>query len=347
MRKAFCFLLFVALAGCSGAGIGSQAGGAGTQSANSALPATLERAPQSIAASRLWNIGTGASTMSYAIQDLDFLPAAITINAGDSIAYHVGSGGGGDAHTVAFVPKGMPVPSPGDPNDISPSGGTSTSATVDGTKFTNSGILFGGQTYTLRFTAPGTYTVYCLFHEPAMKMTVVVQRPGSTYPHTAQFYLDQGSVDEWQDFGAAENSVASFPFKNGGTTFAAGIDPGLTAFPPHDSTVLRFLNTNKLADVSTAGSITIKVGTKLTWVNETSNEPHTVTIVRAGGTDLPNAPPDPAFGGNVFDGSKTINSGTLLGEQHFSATFTKAGTFLYGCLYHDNSRMTGHVTVTP
>jgi len=117
---------------------------------------------------------------------------------------------------------------------------------------------------------------------------------------------------------------------------------------------LRFL-TSASTDSSVLareGSITIKAGTTLTWVNLTSNEPHTVTVVPAGQTDLPELPPDPAInvaasGTTTFDGTKLVNSGTFVVGQKFSLKFTKAGSYFYGCLYHDNSRMTGTITVTP
>jgi plastocyanin len=316
--------------------------------ASAARSSGTDAVMQSLTLSTNWNVGTGASNNYYAYQDLDFFPKNITIDAGDTITYHVGSGVGGDAHTVAFVPPGMKVPSPGDPADLSPAGGT----TVDGTTFLNSGILVGGQTFTLHFPKAGTYRILCLFHEPAMVSTVVVQNAGAAYPHTAQYYLNTGALDEWQDFYEAAQSVALFPFANGGKTFAAGIDPGLVHFPPSDSTVLRYINTDDRTKIPAEGSITIKVGTVLTWVNETSNEPHTITFALAGQSSVPNIPPDPSVnvassGITSYDGSHIVNSGTILGGQKFQLKFTKPGKYFYGCLYHDNSRMTGWVTVTP
>jgi plastocyanin len=350
MRKALCLLWVIALSACAGGGPSTSTIPATQSAPDSAV--RLQATTFSSVGPTTWIIGTGASTDSYAVQDVDFLPTAITINAGDSIAYKVGSLAGGDAHTVAFVPSGMPVPSPGDPHDLAPTNSTSTSSTVDGTKFVNSGILFGGQTYTIHFTKAGTFRILCLFHEPAMVMTVTVNRAGTPYPHTQSEYTHNGSVDEWADFSEARQSLASFPFVNGGNTFAAGIDPGLVHFPPADSTILRFLNSNSWDAVATAGSKSIRVGTVLTWVNETSNEPHTVTFNVAGQTEPPNIPPDPAInvassGITTFDGSHIVNSGTLLGGQKFQLKFTKAGKFFYACLYHDNSRMEGTITVTP
>jgi plastocyanin len=347
MRKLLALLSVFALSACAAGGMQTQ-----TQlPPQSPSSDQIAQTTQSVAnlAGTNWTIGTGASYDSYAVQDLDFLPNAITIDAGDTITYHVGSGAGGDAHTVAFVPPGQTVPPPGDPANLSPAGGN----IVDGTHFLNSGILVGGQTFTLHFPVAGTFKILCLFHEPAMVMTVTVQKAGTPYPHDATFYLHAGAVDEQADFFEGRQSVASFPFVNGGNTFAAGIDPGQVHFPPPDSTVLRFLNSSDFSLVATSGSKTIKVGTVLKWVNLTSNEPHTITLVPAGQHSLPNMPPDPAVNvaapGHIttFDGTKLVNSGTVLGGHSFLVKFIKAGTFFYGCLYHDNSRMTGTITVTP
>jgi plastocyanin len=343
MRAGLCVLCVIALSACAGGAMQSQPG-------VPPVTASTQRSTESVQTftPTNWNVQTGASNYNFAVQDLDFYPKSITINAGDSITYRIASGAGGDAHTVSFVPPGMPIPNPGDPHDLNPAGGT----TIDGTKFVNSGILFGGQTFTLHFTKAGTYNILCLFHEPAMESTVVVHNAGTAYPHNAQYYLQIGAQDEWEDFFDGRRSIAQFPFKTDGTTFAAGIDPGLVHFPPPDSTVLRFLNSPNFSALSNAGNITIKVGTVLTWVNETSNEPHTVTFAIAG-HDVPSLPPDPAInvvpapGITTYDGTKVVNSGTFLGGQKFQLKFTKAGKFSYACLYHDNSLMDGVVTVTP
>jgi len=347
MRRLLSLVCATALSACSGAATASHTDmlpmSASTQETTQSVQ-TLAGLPATI-----WNIQTGASTVSYAVQDLDFLPRAITVDAGDSIKYRLASGNGGDAHTISFVPPGQKIPLPSDPQNLVPAGGT----TIDGTKFVNSGILVGGQTFTLHFPKAGTYRILCLFHEPAMVSTVVVQKPGTPYPHDAAFYHRVGEQDEWKDFREAFGSVASFPFTNGGTTLAAGIAPGLVRFPPIDSTVLRFLTTSDTSNLAAEGSLTVKVGTVLTWVNETSNEPHTITFALAGQTSLPNIPPDPAVnvvpppGVTTFDGTHIVNSGTIIGGQPFRLKFTKAGSFFYGCLYHDNSRMTGTITVTP
>lgn len=344
MRKVLLLLLALALSAC-----------ASNAQHNGVLPTTTgeRRGDAATAVAGLssvnWMVGTGASTYSYSLQDLDYYPNDITIDAGDTITYSVASGAGGDAHTVSFVPSGQTIPSPEDPNDVVPVGGN----VIDGTKFVNSGILFGGQTFTLHFPKAGVYRILCLFHEPAMESTVTVQRAGAPYPHTQAFYNSAGAADRWSDLMAAQRSIALFPFANGGTTIAAGIAPGLTGnTPPTQSTVLRFINSNNTASfvIAREGSFTIKAGTVLRFVNETNNEPHTVTLAPLSVlATLPPIPMNAVFppAVNTYDGSKVINSGALLKGQSFLIKFTKPGSYFYGCVFHFNSRMTGTITVTP
>ncbi|MBV8637877.1 MAG: hypothetical protein JO322_07300 [Candidatus Eremiobacteraeota bacterium] len=344
MRKLFALFCMASLSACAGSGAQQQiVPTSGSQEATQSVQRLAGLAAVN------WNVQVGASHDSYAEQDLDYYPNSITVDAGDTIAYNVASGVGGDAHTVTFVPPGQKIPSPGDPSDVIPAGGT----TVDGTKYVNSGILVGGQTFTLHFTKAGVYRILCLFHEPAMESRVVVQKAGTPYPHTAAYYLHAGEVDEWQDLDAAASSVALFPFESGGTTLAAGISPGLSHAPPTQSTVLRFLTTRALGELPAEGGLTVKAGTVLTWVNESSNEPHTITFALAGQHTVPNIAPDPAVnvvpppGITTYDGTRIVNSGTILGGGKFMLKFTKPGSYFYGCLYHSNSRMVGTITVTP
>lgn len=93
--------------------------------------------------------------------------------------------------------------------------------------------------------------------------------------------------------------------------------------------------------------IWVDEGDTINFVNSTM-EPHTVTFLSGNP-----APPlsSPAFGGNTYNGTGLVNSGTLIGvpfpgaTQSFSLTFTRAGTYTYVCLYHPD--MTGTVHVQP
>ncbi len=340
MRRILPLVFAFALSACAGSGVGPHA-----------VPGLPDSAFQMMdrgAGAMNWPVDTGAVGDQYALQALDYYPNTITIDAGDTITYQIEGGVGGDAHTVTFVPPKMKIPSPLNPKDEVPSGGT----TVNGKKYVNSGILVGGQTFTLTFAKPGTYRILCLFHEPAMESAVVVQKADTHYPHSVKYYQKLGHSEAKDDIEEARDSVALFPFKPGGTTLAAGIDPGLVQYPPSDATVLRYVDTRKASKVAASGNLTIKVGTVVTWVNETSNEPHTVTLNVAGKKKLPNIPPDPPVnfkrhGVTKYDGSQIVNSGTFLGGTPVRIMFTKAGKFFYGCIYHVNSGMDGTITVTP
>ena len=114
-----------------------------------------------------WSVdaGTGDDT---GVAALKFYPAALTVDAGDTVTWKVA----GNAHTISFLPAGMTPPSPEDPAAQAPAGGT----TFDGTTFTSSGIKFpapGQDTYSLTFPTAGTYAFHCLIH-PGMEGTLTV-----------------------------------------------------------------------------------------------------------------------------------------------------------------------------
>ncbi len=69
-----------------------------------------------------------------------------------------------EPHTVTFPVAGQPLPNV--PPFIPPAGGP----TYDGTKFTNSGVIPPGKSYSLKFTKKGTFAYYCLFHFPSGMM---------------------------------------------------------------------------------------------------------------------------------------------------------------------------------
>ncbi len=286
-------------------------------------------------APRTWTIQAGASTLDQAFQDLDFYTGSITINAGDSVKWRVAAT---EPHTVSFLLPGQPFPPDGSAEQGAPAGGH----VVDGTKFVSSGILENGQTYTATFPKPGVYHYYCLLHHPEMKGVITVQAAGTAYPHSQAFYTNAGSADQWDDLNAAYGALAQFPFEPFGTTIAAGISPGLAHPPSSETTVLRFLQDSRQFNNLT---ITIPVNTTLTWVNQTNNEPHTVTLPAAG-QPLPNVPPFiPPAGGSTYDGSTFTNSGVLPPGASYSLKFTKKGAYKYYCLFHFPSGMIGYIKV--
>jgi plastocyanin len=311
-------------AGCSGAGNISPSQSLSAESGTLSLPGARQNAgPQN------WQIIAGANTSNESFEALDFFNDTITIDEGDSITWSVG----GAAHTVTFFghlkkPR-FPV--------VAPFGGS----TYDGTVYTSSGIVFPGVTYTLTFPKAGTYPFACLFHGPEMTGVVTVNPKGTPYPHPQAYYTHLGLISQRQDLAAAFGALAEFPYADGGTTLAAGISPGLSQIGPTDSTVYRFLDRHRIG-----GTVSIPLGTTLTWFNQSNNEPHTITFPILG-QPLPGwlVPGAPRFGGKTYDGTHITHSGILFPGQDYSLTFTAKGTYTYYCLFHDFDGMIGTVIV--
>ncbi len=283
-----------------------------------------------------WNVQVGASTLDQGFQDLDFYANTITIDAGDKVTWRIAAE---EPHTVSFLAPGQTAPPPTSPQALKPAG----SNTFDGTTFTSSGTLTDGQTYTLTFLKPGIYKYHCLIHQPEMSETIVVQKAGTPYPHSQAFFTHAGEEDEWVDLNAATASIRQFPYKVGGTTLAAGMAPGLATGKPAQSTVLRFVDVNDASAVDKTREITVPVGTTVTWVDQSNNEPHTVTF--PAGHPLPSNPFAPPSGGHTFDGTTLTNSGVFFPGQKYSLTFVKQGFYEYFCLFHHNEGMYGWVNV--
>jgi plastocyanin len=284
-----------------------------------------------------WRINAGASSSAQAFQGLQFYPQTITVNAGDVVTWTFASA---EFHTVTFLGRGQATPPPPtDPNAAKPAGGT----TYDGSTYTSSGFLSSGAPYSLTFTKPGTYTYYCILHQPEMLGTIVVNATGTAYPTTFAAYSSQATAQASNDLQAAAASVAQFPYTPGGMHLAAGISPGLAAAAPARSTVLRFLVDTNVAD----STLAVPVGSTVTWTNQANNAPHTVTFPIAGQPlpTLPNDPFTPPIGGSTYDGTQLTNSGVLLPGQNYSLTFTKPGTFVYYCLFDDAEGMIGTIIV--
>jgi plastocyanin len=144
------------------------------------------------------------------------------------------------------------------------------------------------------------------------------------------------------DIASATSSVASVPYSAGSNAIAAGVSPATSGGA--SSTVMRFLGGPTETDNLTT---TIPVGTTLTFKNLSNNVPHSVTIPAAGGS-LPSGPPfQPATGGNTYDGTQLVGSGPIGPGASFAVTFTTAGTYTYGCLFHAGEGMNGQIVVTP
>lgn len=301
---------------------------AGCDSSNTTLAPSKQSGPMH------WTAQAGGSAQNEALQALQFYPATITIDAGDSVTWGYPAG---EPHTVTFLgPKSAPPP-PTDPSVPAPAGGS----VYDGTAYTSSGFLLGGKTYTLTFPKPGTYTYYCLIHGE-MVGTVVVQPAGTAYPATVGAVAEQIQTTLTGDLKTAGDAVAQFPYAAGGPHLVAGIAPGLGNPPLTNASAVRFLDGDNLSDTT----VTIAAGTTVTWTNRDTNNPHTVTFPAAGQQLPPMSPFAPPSGGTTYDGTTMVNSGPLFPGQSFSLTLTKPGTYAYNCLFHDDTEhMTGTIVV--
>jgi plastocyanin len=339
LRAVLPVLTAFALAATAGCGGGGSGGSALPQSANSNANTNANTnanpGAQAAGGPRNWTVDAGASRRDGALQALVFASDTIVIDEGDSVTWTSAS-----IHTVSFLEGSSftPFNAP-----IAPAG----SNVEDGTAFTSSGVIVAGQTYTLTFPKAGTYVYNCLLHPPEMAGTVVVQPAGTPYPHPQGFYTGQGNKLANGALSGAQDALQLFPFERDGTTVAAGISPGLSSLPPSQSTVWRFLDDKNLDN-----TVTIPLGTTITWVNESNNEPHTVTFPIAGQPlpPLPGDPFTPPIGGSTYDGTSLTNSGPLgtavgLPGNTYSLTFTARGTFKYFCLFHDDFGMEGTVIV--
>jgi plastocyanin len=287
-----------------------------------------------VAQTQTWKVTAGASSQNEALEALLYYPAAITIDAGDSIVWTAPAA---EPHTISFPIAGQKPIAPTDPTATLPEGGT----TYDGTAYVSSGFIAGGATYTLKFPKPGTYTYYSLPQEPLAVGTVVVHAAGLARPKTQAAYDAEAQASIAADEASALASVATVPAL--ADTIAAGVSPATPGGA--SSSVMRFLAGPTLVDDQ---SVTVPVGTTLTFKNLSNNVPHTVTFPALGASPPEGPPFQAGSGGSTYDGSALVNSGPIGPGGTFHLTFTKAGTFPYYCLFHDDEEgMMGTVTVTP
>lgn len=283
---------------------------------------------------RAFTMVAGGSMNMEAMQAIRFYPDALTVDVGDTVTWSFPSG---EPHTVSLLGPNAALPPPTDPTAPAPAGST----TYDGTAYTSSGFKLLGASYSLTFTKVGTYMFQCLLHA-GMSGTITVQPAGTLYPLSNGTAAEGAAAAQAADLALGTVAVAQFPFVAGGPHLAAGITPGLTAGPPSPMSVVRFLDGPTLASTS----VTIAAGQTVTWTNESNNFPHTVTLAPVG-APFPAMPPfSPPSGGNVYTGLTLVNSGVLQPGASFALQFTTPGTYIYHCLYHDDTEnMIGTVVV--
>jgi plastocyanin len=310
----------------------------------------------------------------------DFFPGRVTIVAGDRITFSSAT-----FHTVSYVAKFPSLFMPtgqkyngfddaaGDPfwfngrpklaynlKAFGPFG----PKTISGKTPTSSGALSPTgppgpntkpATFTYSFPKAGTYKLICTIH-PGMKATVVVKPAGTTAPLTPTQVSAEALAAENAAWTKAK--VAAAAAKPPPNTVYAGVGD--------KATILAYF----------PKTLTIKVGTTVSFVNKSAPEPHNVVFgpkkyieQLQKKTDLfPTGPTGPnqvapalLYGSDpkgqyVYDGSNhgngfistqaTADTPLVPLPKFARVTFTKAGTYKYFCWIHGPD-MGGTITVTP
>jgi plastocyanin len=300
-------------------------------------------------AATTWHVNVGAQTPDAGVQANGFFDNNITVDVGDKVTWTEAVG---EIHTVTFL-SGAPEP----PlffiigNQLIPNGqafGPAGGPTYAGSGFVNSGLFaVPGQTFSLTFTAPGTYSYLCLVHA-GMTGTVKVNPAGTAYPASQSDYDRQVLPEQAQLLGQGRSLLGqgqAAAAQAGPTSVTVGIGelvPGVGSLA-----VLRFVPDQRL----------VHVGQTVSWTDLDPQTPHTVTF----GTEPPGgpfgayAPSSNVSGGHATLSSPTqsVNSGFIAEDpafkvsNTFSATFTAPGTYSYFCALHDDLGMRGTIVVLP
>lgn len=168
------------------------------------------------------------ASQQVAIQDFAFQPATLTILAGTTVTW---TNRDGPAHT--------------------------TTSDGIGAMSWDSSALTQGQSYSVTFTHPGTFTYHCSFH-PLMMGTVVVQAAESGTPAATAMPTATPAAT------SPPKPTATAPLRPTPVSRSRPKHKSITIKP--SGTTYRFV----------PATVTVKVGTRVTWSNLT-NAPHTVT----------------------------------------------------------------------
>jgi plastocyanin len=308
-----------------------------------------------------------------------FLPRAVTINAGDTVTFSSAS-----FHTVSYGGKPaaifMPDPAKGKYGTLNDAAGNPFyfvglpkliyngqafgpfgPKTISGSAAASSGVLSPAgpkakpATFSFTFPSPGTYKLFCEIH-PGMKGTIVVKPAGTPVPKTPAQVTAQALNDTNASWTQAKTEAA--------------------AAKPPANTVLMGVGSTTTILAYFPRTLKVKAGTTVNFVNKAPTEVHNIVFgpkkyiqSLATKTDLlPQGPKSPnqvspvlLFGSEpkghyTYDGTNhgngffatPLTTGTPgVPLPHSSkVTFTKAGTYKYFCWIHGPD-MGGTIVVTP
>lgn len=307
-----------------------------------------------------------------------FFPSALTVHVGDEIRFQING-----LHDVAYLPPGMPRPALAIPEPSVPGGAAHDAAGVpfwfdsaprlqlnpavvrpagggvlDPAAYANSGLpsLTGlAATYTLRFSHPGTYRLFCLVHRGmSVLVHVVPSRRRISSPARVK------ATAQAQVRAALRRARRLKRFKAARLTVLAGHDAGPVSW-------MRFFPQRSR----------VRVGQTVTFRVDSMMEAHTFTFGPAAYTGAiertlierqPAGAGPPAFVFNALGaypseppgtpltytgtnhGNGFLNSGLLDTAPHtpnpasVRITFTAPGTYHFECVIH--AGMDGTITVS-
>jgi len=368
-------LRLLGAAGLTAAGISTVRGVAAQQATPEAGAMATPMLGQRSDGTRVWRVQVAGDNEAEFLEFMTFFPRELTINAGDTVFFDFQ--GHHAPHTVTFlsgeeapqliVPASdTATPAAGEPPEIMfnpaaafPAGGN----TYDGTGVLNSGlnVLFPpDQTFTVTFTAPGSFDYLCLVHPLMMKGTVTVQEQGAAVPY------EQADIDSMVAEHMAELTergkalIAEYVSSATPTTDSADgtVWDVRAGAEGEEVAVLRFMPDN----------LTIAAGDTVRWTVESEFEPHTVTFL--GGEEPPDliepqmqegGPPKLVFnpdvvgrvGPDVYSGTGYANSGAMgadfaqyTGLTTYELTFDTPGEYPYYCALHGSPEMGMRAKIT-
>lgn len=274
--------------------------------------------------------------------NISYTPDTLNVFVGDKVTFV--NADSIEPHTVTFGPLGMltnianqlinPEPNKNGPPTLalSPKAVEPTARdTYDGSGYVNSGILssqYKGVTrnsWSVTFTKPGIYQYYCLVHFPFMVGTIIVNpRPSASGTYNVQMgYSGNGAEDyttEADTFFPEDLTVHAgntVIWQGGGHTVTFGTQAQVAK-----------LQTQFVLRSGTAGSYKYQVNPQIAFPS--ANCGTSSACDYTGG--FLNSGIIGGLGGGSSGGS-------------FAVTFTKPGTYYYGCLVHKG--MDGQITVLP
>ena len=286
-----------------------------------------------------------------------YMPGDITVAAGDSVTFVIGSDEG---HTITFGTGPADVPPPfwpvsgfeAPPQGEAPPPDMGTTS-IDDSPFINTGIIGKGTTATVEFSTAGTYPFFCAIHPGMSGQVTVVDEGATTTQAEADTAVEATSADLLAQVDPIHqerlDSVTTVDNSDGTQTwnvFAdASTSPGPTA--GGGSGYLELLQ-------FTPDAIRIEPGDTISW---TASQIHTVTFLPEG--------VDPAelftseqvalspMGGSTYDGTEPTSSGVLnfpLGPDmpavtEYSLTFPEPGVYPFFCVLHAELGQIGVVAV--